>query len=58
MSSFATQALLYRRMTGDKRFREYEQAALDWLFGANPWGMSMVIGCPRDGVVAARPALA
>lgn len=49
MVSFATQALLYRRMTGDARFRAYEQAAVDWLFGANPWGTSMVIGYPRDG---------
>jgi hypothetical protein len=50
MTSFATQALLYRQMTGDQQFREYEQAALDWLFGTNPWGTSMVIGLPRDGV--------
>jgi endoglucanase len=48
--SFATQALLYRRMTGDTRFREYEQAAIDWLFGANPWGTSMVVGYPNGGV--------
>jgi hypothetical protein len=62
MVSFATQALLYRRMTGDARYREHEQAAVDWLFGANPWGTSMVIGYPRGGswprnphsVVAAR----
>lgn len=46
MTSFATQAYLYRKMTGDERFREYEQAALDWLFGTNPWGVSMVIGYP------------
>jgi hypothetical protein len=50
MVSFATQAVLYRRMTGDVRFREHEQGALDWLFGTNPWGTSMVIGIPRDGV--------
>ena len=49
MSAFATQAFLYRRMTGDERFREYEAAALDWLFGANPWGTSMVIGLPWSG---------
>jgi endoglucanase len=49
MVSFATQAMLYRRMTGDARFREYEQAAIDWLFGANPWGTSMVVGYPHDG---------
>lgn len=50
MASFATQAYLYRTMTGDQRFREHEQAALDWLFGTNPWGTSMVVGLPRDGV--------
>jgi hypothetical protein len=49
MSAFATQALLYRRMTGDERFREYEQAALDWLLGTNPWGVSMIIGYPANG---------
>ena len=49
MVSFATQALLYRQMTGDARFREFEQAAIDWLFGANPWGISMVVGYPRGG---------
>jgi len=48
--SFATQARLYRLMTGDTRFRAYEQAAIDWLFGANPWGTSMVVGYPRGGV--------
>jgi endoglucanase len=55
MASFATQAYLYRRMTGDNRFREYEQAALDWLFGTNPWGVSMVIGLPHDGTFARDP---
>ena len=48
--SFATQAHLYRLMTGDTRFVEYEQAAIDWLFGTNPWGTSMVIGIPQGGV--------
>jgi hypothetical protein len=49
MASFATQAFLYRQMTGDTRYQEYEAAALDWLFGVNPWGVSMVIGLPGDG---------
>lgn len=49
MASFATQAYLYRQMTGDDRFREHEQAALDWLFGTNPWGVSMIIGYPTAG---------
>jgi len=48
--AFANQAALYKRMTGDARFDEYAQAALDWLFGTNPWGTSMVIGIPREGV--------
>ena len=55
VASFATQAYLYRRMTGDQRFRSYEAAALDWLFGTNPWGTSMVIGYPRRGVWARDP---
>ena len=53
--SFATQAMLYRRMTGDTRFRRYEQAAIDWLFGANPWGVSMVIGYPQRAAWAHDP---
>ena len=44
LASFATQATFYRRMTGDSSYVEYETAALDWLFGTNPWGVSMVIG--------------
>ncbi len=55
MASFATQAFLYRRMTGDNQFREYEQAALDWLLGTNPWGTSMIIGYPRSGRWATDP---
>jgi hypothetical protein len=55
MVSVATQAYLYRRMTGDQRFRSYEQAALDWLFGVNPWGVSMLIGLPANGVSARDP---
>jgi len=55
MASFATQAYLYRKMTGDTQFREYESAALDWLLGANPWGVSMVIGLPQSGVYARDP---
>jgi hypothetical protein len=55
MASFATQAMLYRRMTGDQRFRDHEQAAIDWLFGANPWGASMMIGYPASGRTALDP---
>jgi len=55
MASFATQAVLYRRMTGDETFRPYEQAAIDWLFGANPWGTSMMVGYPNGGTWARDP---
>jgi endoglucanase len=55
MASFATQAYLYRQMTGDNRFRQYESAALDWLLGANPWGVSMIIGLPKSGNFAHDP---
>ena len=55
MVSVATQAGFYRRMTGDTRFRALEQAAIDWLFGTNPWGTSFVIGVPRDGVTPRDP---
>jgi endoglucanase len=55
MASFATQAYLYRKMTGDNRFRQYESAALDWLLGANPWGVSMIIGLPQSGTFAHDP---
>lgn len=55
MVSLATQARLYRVMSGDTRFVDMEMAALDWIFGANPWGMSMVIGIPKDGVFPRDP---
>jgi endoglucanase len=55
MVSLATQARLYREMSGDTRFLDMEMAALDWVFGANPWGMSMVIGIPNDGVFPRDP---
>ncbi len=55
MTSFATQAYLYRKMTGDNRYREFEAAALDWVLGANPWGVSMIIGVPGNGTFARDP---
>jgi len=55
MTSLAVQGVLYRRMTGDTRYRALEQSAIDWLFGVNPWGISMVIGMPADGRFARDP---
>lgn len=55
MASYATQAMLYRKMTGDTTYLELETAALDWLFGTNPWGHSMVVNLPHDGVWSQDP---
>jgi endoglucanase len=55
MVSLATQARLFREMSGDGRFLDMEMAAVDWLFGANPWGISLVIGVPRDGTFPRDP---
>lgn len=47
--SFAMQCAWYRQLTGNNDFTELEQANIDWLFGCNPWGTSMVYGLPADG---------
>lgn len=48
-TSFAIQCYWYRQLTGDSRYEELMQANIDWLFGCNPWGTSMVYGLPRKG---------
>ena len=48
-TAFAIQCEWYRRLSGDKTFDELAQANVDWLFGCNPWGTSMVYGLPSDG---------
>lgn len=45
----ATQARLYRVITGDRQFEQLENALTDWLFGCNPWGTSMICGLPSGG---------
>jgi hypothetical protein len=42
--AFATQAVLYETMTGDRRYRALATEARDWIFGRNPWGVSFVTG--------------
>lgn len=46
----ATQAHLYRTVTGDRSYEELEAALRDWLLGCNPWGTSMICGLPENGV--------
>ena len=48
--ALATQTLLYERMTGDKRYRQFTAKQIDWLLGRNPWGVSMFTGIPAEGV--------
>jgi len=48
-TSFTIQCILYKQLSGDKSFEEFEQANFDWLFGCNPWGISMVFGLPGGG---------
>jgi len=45
----ATQARLYRLITGDVQFEHLEATLTDWLFGCNPWGTSMICGLPVTG---------
>ncbi|MCW3093345.1 MAG: cellulase [Ferruginibacter sp.] len=47
--SFAIQCYWYKQLTGDQSFATLEQANIDWLFGCNPWGTSMVYGLPAWG---------
>jgi len=53
--AFATQAQLYEQMTGDTTYRMLAAEARDWIFGRNPWGVSMVIGVPEGGVASSKP---
>ncbi|NDC76704.1 MAG: glycoside hydrolase family 9 [Chitinophagia bacterium] len=48
-AAVATQALLYERMSGDRRYRGLLQDHVNWLLGLNPWGSSMITGVPEDG---------
>ena len=50
-----TQCHLYRQLTGDERFVEMENALLDWLFGCNPWGCSMIADLPAYGEFPDQP---
>ncbi|RYF88790.1 MAG: cellulase, partial [Chitinophagaceae bacterium] len=53
--AFAQQCYWYRTQTSDNSFEALEQANIDWLFGCNPWGTSMVYGLPSWGDTPADP---
>ncbi len=48
-TSFAIQCYWYRSFDKDNSYGALEQANVDWLFGCNPWGTSMVYGLPAKG---------
>ena len=49
VAAILTQAHLYNEITGDSTYAELEAAHRDWLFGCNPWGISMIVGFPENG---------
>ncbi len=53
--ALATQCRLYRSMTNDSSYIDMENGLLDWIFGRNPWGTSMIGGLPKIGIAASDP---
>ncbi|MFK4085589.1 glycoside hydrolase family 9 protein [Kribbella sp. NPDC020789] len=60
----AATARLYRKVTGDRRYDAFGAQQLDWVFGANAWGVSFMVGvganasrCPHHqiGNITGRP---
>jgi hypothetical protein len=41
---FIATAGWYRALTGSRRFDAFASEERDWLFGANPWGASFMVG--------------
>ncbi len=54
-TAMLTQCILYRTLTGDRAYEYMEAALRDWLFGCNPWGTSMVVELPANGVYPHAP---
>jgi endoglucanase len=53
--SFAIQCYWYSQLTAERQLESFAQANVDWLFGCNPWGISMVYGLPAHGTTAKDP---
>lgn len=54
-TAFAIQCYWYQQLSGDKTYAALAQSNVDWLFGCNPWGTSMVYGLPAWGDTPADP---
>jgi hypothetical protein len=48
-AAVATQAILFEKMTGDRKYQAMMQDHVNWLLGVNPWGTSMITGVPENG---------
>lgn len=53
--AFAIQCYWYHALTKDTRYESLAQSNIDWLFGCNPWGTSMVYGLPANGDTPSDP---
>ncbi len=49
VTAAASFARLYREISADTKYTTMENALIDWLFGCNPWGTSMMVGLPKNG---------
>ena len=47
--SLVNMCQMYRKSTGDKQFVTLETALVDWLWGLNPWGVSMIQALRNSG---------
>lgn len=54
-TAMLTQCILYRQLSGDRQFEEMEGSLRDWLFGCNPWGISMIVELPVGGNYPKQP---
>ena len=54
-TAMLSQCILYRQITGDRTYEEMEGALRDWLFGCNPWGVSMIVELPKGGTYPLQP---
>lgn len=54
-TAMLSQCILYRQLTGDRSYEEMEGALRDWLFGCNPWGVSMIVELPKGGTYPLQP---
>lgn len=54
-TAILTQVALYKNITGDRQYDEFEASLRDWLLGCNPWGTSMICDLPEKGIAPKDP---